>query len=1202
MKLWTALAMLMAAVPAPWHHPLYLGNGGIWHHRVRIVVANRGDSAVAGSPVSVRVGPGDGEADIAGAESAALRVCSARGDEMLFEIVAQHGTPTHTGPIPAGARLILPAECPPHGTSDYYLYYDNARAWRVTDYLKAGEGLVNGGMEAGEGDTPAGWTHDAADSRHSATWSTDNPHAGRRCLKTVVVPGADPTWISTRQTGIRIIGGAKYRMTAWVRAAGVVGEAGWYIHLGNAGSPMLAAPMLPAGSGSFDWREVSAEFVAPEAADRADIGTVLRGTGTAWFDDVTLARLDGTDLVSARAAKPERLDVREIGSDAAWRPGPGAHEAWSYRAPIRVTNLSDAGSGDSLISADLTGPLARLRGGVGREGLRVVDNGKAIAHYRLGDLLLFPGTAPARSEHTYRVYLSPSSGGHAAPAAAPSEFAPNPALPGDRNTAQAHMALSEYGALLASSRNLARNASFETGASTPEAWPGAAEGDRPPGTQMGVSGNGLFGPRCARIHVPRGAKTAWVGWRQSIPVKPGRTYLYGAWIRCADVVGAVQIHAHLLTAAGDLVKQGGMTGAGPALSGTQGWTLLSGLFSVPEDCSQFHMHLTMNATGTVWHDGVVLMEVVPGEVGGIEARPATTERVANATPAIWQVNALVKVFREDTPPSAPIAAVISSARNEREPLQVAVRSPRAMAGVSAVVSAPLGPGGATLRRVEVAVVGYVPIDHATNYYSSKTPAYYRKTPTGPAGSDGWSGWWPDPLLPRSKFELEANRTQPLWITVTVPRNAAPGDYRSTLRLTAGGVTLASLPFTVHVWKFTLPEQRHVKAIFDTRQSGPMWRVPGKSEQESRVAFWEFLAERHVCPDQIQPEPVFTYRDGRVTADFEAYDRAAEIYFGRLKFPHSYTPGQFYLFGWGHLPAEKFGEKPYEGEYPYVGVDRSQLRPAYKRAYQACFKAYWDHVKAKGWADRITMYISDEPYDSEAPVRAQMKALCNMVHEVDPAIRIYSSTWHHQPEWDGYLNVWGFGHYGIVPVKKMQEVKAGGATLWWTTDGMMCTDTPYCAIERLLPHYCFKFGADAYEFWGIDWLTYNPYEYGWHAFLPHDFGPNAEKEWVRYPNGDGFLAYPPGPLKLTRPVSSIRLEQASEGLDDYEYLYLLRELVRAARSEGRDVAAGQAALAVANDLVQSPCDIGRYSTRILPDPDRVFRVRTVIARAIEKMIE
>ena len=45
-------------------------------------------------------------------------------------------------------------------------------------------------------------------------------------------------------------------------------------------------------------------------------------------------------------------------------------------------------------------------------------------------------------------------------------------------------------------------------------------------------------------------------------------------------------------------------------------------------------------------------------------------------------------------------------------------------------------------------------------------------------------------------------------------------------------------------------------------------------------------------------------------------------------------------------------------------------------------------------------------------------------------------------------------------------------------------------------------------------------------------------------------------------------------------------------------AAEAALAEARGLVTIPNAGGRYSTRILPDPDAVLRVKEVLARAIE----
>ena len=200
----------------------------------------------------------------------------------------------------------------------------------------------------------------------------------------------------------------------------------------------------------------------------------------------------------------------------------------------------------------------------------------------------------------------------------------------------------------------------------------------------------------------------------------------------------------------------------------------------------------------------------------------------------------------------------------------------------------------------------------------------------------------------------------------------------------------------------------------------MWAVPGKTQPQVRRDFWRFMAQRRACPDRIEPPPMLRYEKGRVVADFTAFDEAADFYFNTLKLPHSYTPAMFYAFGWGYPPPAKFGEQPYEGTYPFEGVDRSVLRPQFKRAYQACLKAFWEHIQAKGWERKFVLYISDEPFDAQQPIRRQMKALCDMIHEVNPTIPIYSSTWHHQPDWDGCVTVWGFGHFGIVPPEKLRQ--------------------------------------------------------------------------------------------------------------------------------------------------------------------------------------
>ena len=201
--------------------------------------------------------------------------------------------------------------------------------------------------------------------------------------------------------------------------------------------------------------------------------------------------------------------------------------------------------------------------------------------------------------------------------------------------------------------------------------------------------------------------------------------------------------------------------------------------------------------------------------------------------------------------------------------------------------------------------------------------------------------------------------------------------------------------------------------------------------------------------------------------------------------------------------------------------------------------------------------------------------------------------------DGYLNIWGIGHYGPVSTEKIAELRNGGATVWFTTDGQMCTDTPYCAVERLLPHYCFKYGVQAYEFWGVSWTTYDPFRFGWHAFI-HQSDQPGKSYYVRYPNGDGYLLYP-GPLVgHPDPVSSVRLEQAREGGEDYEYLHLLRSLIAKAKAAGKDTAQAEQAMERANRLVTIPNAGGRYSSKILPEPQTLYEVKEAVATAIEAM--
>ena len=188
----------------------------------------------------------------------------------------------------------------------------------------------------------------------------------------------------------------------------------------------------------------------------------------------------------------------------------------------------------------------------------------------------------------------------------------------------------------------------------------------------------------------------------------------------------------------------------------------------------------------------------------------------------------------------------------------------------------------------------------------------------------------------------------------------------------------------------------------------------------------------------------------------------------------------------------------------------------------------------------------------------------------------------------------------ITMEEMEKIGArlqkAGKQMWFTCDGQMATDTPYLATERMLPYYCLKYGARGFEFWGLAWWTYDPWRTGWHRFIRQS-DEGKKYYWVRYPDGDGYLAYPGKPAGLQGPASSIRLEQVRQGLQDYEAMAMLSEAVVRARQVGRPMMAGERALAKAREIVTIPNTGGLRSSELLPNPDVVPAVRKEVNAAL-----
>lgn len=1166
MKMWQwccviALAMITTRAIA-WHHPLSYHGNGYWRTRAVVQVTNKSDQPQIGVPITLLIAPPDmaqGSKNpalpLAGKEVKAIRVCDEQGLELQYDLRTAQGMPRRTGTLQVGDQISFFVELQPKSTRRYFIYADNPQAWLPPEFIRTS--LVNGSFEAGEND-PADWERVEEDERHRLAWTTGIARTGKRSVQTVVAEGALPTWVKFHQTHIPLMPNRRYRLQGWVKAERTKGTIGYFVHVFGEKGEWLINRVLSAGDGTYDWRPVEFTFTVPENGRFATVGTVLYGTGTAWFDDVSLDLVDKDELpFKVEVISIEPMNLTPHMKASVWVDS----KVWRDRIPLIVYHFGEQPT-KAIVYADLRKVIWRFSALRHPVGLHIVDpeapaNKRICSYWRLGNGVLFLANLPPKSAKRFDLYLS---------GIAKSE--------GEQG----------YEALLSSPTNLVPNPGFEEwnagqGTKTvglPKFW----RVDQREGVKAELVPEGKFGKLAAKLEVEPKLQGQWVGWRLSIPVKPNCAYFYCGFIKAEGNPSPIRLHGHWHDADHRLTKQSPLFSTSPVVAARQGWVQTFAFVESPSDAAFAELHLTTDTSGVFWHDGIFFGEVYRAVIGDWERQTIEAQRAMPLQ--VWTVNPLVKVFPDTPPEPAPQTISVLMARNEYEPVQIALRSNRAIRQIRVEVTPLKNSKGRTLPPPEIWQVGYVPIDHPSAYYTSQLPAWYRIVPKGQGSSDGWAGEWPDQLVPLQVmgqgtkdmgqgFEIDANRTEAVWIVLHTLPETQPGRYEGQIRITAEKQGIA-LPLRVEVVPLTLPQETELKVIFDLRG-----HIVGqlRNDLQRLRAWYRFFASFRISPGFVFPEPSFRYEDGKVVMDATGFNEMANFLLNDLKVSVLYTPGFLYAFGWAYQPKRFFNLEPFT--------------PEYNRAYQTLLRTFFEHIRERGWSDKFVYYISDEPHFQHERIRKQMKQLCALAHEAVPNIRIYSSTWRFVSDWIGDLDIWGIGPHGSCPVADMERLKQAGAELWFTTDGHMCIDTPYLAIERLLPYLCFVYGVSGYEFWGISWWTYNPWERGWHTYIRQS-DEGERFYWVRYPNGDGYLVYPGNRFGHMEPIPSIRLMQVREGIEDYLLMREIERRLKEGKWQSERANMAKQVLEQVRSLVSIPNQGGLRSTALMPDPDAVMQWR------------
>ncbi len=1150
-KLALLLFMSLALSPrsqSDWHTDLWGANGGYWRLGVPVVVRNPSSTDIHGYVLSLRVGKGAGELPLAQQPPDCLRICSSSGTEYLYEVVSLR----QKSWLGDGDEIRFAVDVPAGQEETVYIYAGNPVAL-ADEPATLRTSLRNGGFEERNGSNPRYWGSGLASPQHLARYLSNEGRKGSACVYHRVTAGAPPAWVQWSQAGILVSPGRRYVLRGWVRAHNVEGQCGFYVHV-NGVRPQMVNIVQSAGEGTYDWRQVEIRFEVPPGGQTATVGTVLYGTGEAWYDDISLEGDDTTPLVQVRVLPVERRDLNPVLTRReAWGT------EWLVRASVLVRNFAeDTVERAVMVSLPRAVHMVRQVAGEVRAPLKAkvldIQTGTTLPATWIGDSLCFVARLQALTENRYDVYLSREGAGEES--------------------------LNNYRQLLHHRANLAREGDFESRERALRWWASGGEATGTSGFTAEWVSPGMFGEGALRLAVPSDRPLDWVGWRLlNVPVAPNSRYLYAAWVKTQGVIdGSVDIHGHFKATDNSLAKGAQFFSSSRRLTGNNDWTLCWTHIVTPADAHHVELHLTMNARGTVWHDGVLFLPVEQGVVRRVEANPSLLPREPFSA---WQVNPLVKVFPDDPPRASSKKLEIECACNEWEPLHIALWSRNDLKAVEVSVSTLRHPSGAVLPKPTVYRVMTVPVDVPTNYYVSRLPQYCRHVPRSAPSCDGWAGEWPDPLLPAGLFDLPSRRTQAIWVDLYVPEEAPPGEYLGSITISGDGRKLLEIPVRVRVWDFALPRRSHRRVVYDLR-SGPGSDVTRGENVSTLKQWYQLMAQHRVSPDVVLPTPEFRLENGRVVMDASKFEPMAKYAFDELGFNHCYTPWVFYALGWAYPLGPKFGFQP--------------RTPEYENALRSAYQQLVDLFTRNGWRDRLVYYLSDEPFLSQPQVVEDLRYFINVIKPVAPDVPIFSSTWGHSPLLDGYLTMWGIGQYGVFPVAKMRERRAAGDQLLFTTDGQQALDTPYLATERLLPLYCFVYDVEGYEFWGFSWWTHDPWKRGWHQYISQS-DQGQEFYWIRYPNGDGYVAYPGETVGHNAPLPSIRLKAIREGAEDYEYYLLWSRLVEEREKRGEAVPGAEETRRSMEALVRVPNAGGLRSTEIMPDPDAIYRLRRQIAEQI-----
>lgn len=560
--------------------------------------------------------------------------------------------------------------------------------------------------------------------------------------------------------------------------------------------------------------------------------------------------------------------------------------------------------------------------------------------------------------------------------------------------------------------------------------------------------------------------------------------------------------------------------------------------------NRFFRKKFINITAVVFLSLIMLSLLLTGTHCSLKDKEEEESNGEEVSITYWTASASVKIRPDDsTGTSRDIH--IKAAKNEYESFQIVLSDTEDMTVNSISVSPLTGSSGnIDANNIKVYRECYIDIQTVSD-------------------TEGEAGLWPDALVPavdpffnetRNAFPVtvSANRNQAFWFDVFIPPDAPAGEYEGTATVNIEGESTFDIPVKLTVWDFTLPSTSTLASAFGFDGWENLMGHFGNQESDSqdmitplsmlytecglmnRVSLESAIGEDWSILPWPATAPInWSEFDNNWSSFFDGKDLAYGLRNARL------TSQSLVL--WGDNDAENI---------VYI-------------------RNFVSHFKNKGWYNILFDYTWDEPHDRED--FDALKERASLVRQADPGMRLLVTTnifLGMDYDITGIVDIW-------TPLIKEMHDKAGS----------VCWDSEYAGNQRSLyspliasgkklwwyqsceSHGCGEGDSESECFTGwpsyaidipavynrvMEWMSFK-YDISGELYYSTNyayFGTAGnddpwDNQYYFWGNGDGTLFYPGRPDKIGGthhiPVESIRLKMIREGMEDYEYMNLLKNL-------------------------------------------------------------